>query len=485
VAGGGGFEREILHHLIAGERRGEPTRERRNPAESRDVVFVAPDGTNSDVDAAVEAAMTAGREWAQTPAPQRGAILTLAAQRLAQNVDVVARDLTREEGKTLSEAIGEVRRTIDILTFYGGEGWRFGGSTHPSSSRGTFIYTMRFPVGVVAVITPWNFPLAIPAWKIAPALVSGNSVVFKPASLTSLSASHLVEALVSAGLPDGVLNLVHGSGSTIGMHLVEHADVAAITFTGSTVVGNEIHKQASSRRARVQLEMGGKNPLLVLDDADVTNAANVAAVGAFGLTGQACTATSRVIVTQEIKEAFLDELCLSLDRYRPGNGLVDGVAMGPVVDEAQLETDLSFIELARAEGSTVLAGGELLGGTMLTPAVVCDVSPKQRFAREEMFGPAIAVFDAVGLEDGLETANDVSYGLVAGICTNDLNKAHEFADRIEAGVVKVNRPTTGLELNVPFGGVKESSTNTFREQGSVAVDFFCWTKSVYLGYGSQ
>jgi acyl-CoA reductase-like NAD-dependent aldehyde dehydrogenase len=474
-----------IRHLIGGAWTGEPSEERRNPADLDEVVSMTARGGAAEVDAAVGAAAVAQSGWAATAPPARGVILDAASRLLAARAEETARDLVREEGKTLAEARGEVARAIDILRFYGGEGWRLYGQTIPSMTPNTMVYTRREPVGVVGVITPWNFPIAIPAWKIAPALIAGNAVVHKPASLTSVSAHHLASALVEAGLPAGVLNVVYGSGREVGDPLVEDRRVAALTFTGSTAVGRGIHAKMAARMARVQLEKGGKNPLVVLDDADVERAAQIAAQGGFGLTGQACTATSRVIATPGIAERFIDAMKLQVDRYRPGNGLDEGVLMGPVISEAQLETDRSYLAIARDEGGEVVFGGEVVDGLRLAPAVVAGVRPEHRIATEEVFGPVIAVIEASDFDEALAIANAVPYGLTAGICTTDLARAHAFAERVQAGVVKVNRPTAGVELNVPFGGIKQSSTGTYREQGQVATEFFTWSKSVYLGWDPE
>jgi aldehyde dehydrogenase (NAD+) len=307
-------------------------------------------------------------------------------------------------------------------------------------------------------------------------------VVLKPASLTPLSAHHLVAALTEAGLPPGVLNLIYGPGRDIGNTLVDHPAVKAVTFTGSTEVGAEIHRRAASRMIRVQLEMGGKNPMVVLEDADFVKAASIVAVGGFGLTGQACTATSRVIVTPGALEPFVAAMFDHGNRYKPGNGLADGVLMGPVVDRAQMDRNISYVDIARKEGAVVVFGGQPQGDLAFQPTLLGAVQPGHRIATEEVFGPVISLIEASDFEEALQIANDVPFGLSAGICTRDLGKAHQFADRVQAGVVKVNRPTTGLDLNVPFGGIKASSTGTYREQSATATEFFTWSKSVYLGY---
>lgn len=459
-------------NLIGGERVGDPQVTRRNPADPGDVVAVTPSSDASVVDAALAAAAEAQAAWAATPAPARGAILLDAADLLRSRHSEVASDLSREEGKTLAEAEGEVRRAIDVLRFFGSLGWRGSGEVLPSGLPGTMVFTRREPLGVAALITPWNFPIAIPAWKLAPALVTGNAVVVKPAELTPLSFAHLTDALVEAGLPAGVLNVVHGKGSVVGDALARDERVAALSFTGSTGVGLGLHRILSDRRARVQLEMGGKNAYLILDDADPLAAAKVVAAGAFSLTGQACTATSRVYCTPGLREAFLDALAEEAESY----------VMGPVVSEQQLAVDVAGIETARAEGATIVSGGAAPSGQFLRPTVLTGLTHESSVVRDEIFGPVVAVLGVDSYEEGLARVNDSRYGLTAGICTRDLTAAHHFAAHAQVGVVKVNRPTTGLDLNVPFGGVKDSSSNTFREQGTAALDFYTWSKTVYLGH---
>ncbi|MCC6223113.1 MAG: aldehyde dehydrogenase family protein [Thermoleophilia bacterium] len=469
-----------VQHLIGGEWTGEPAGERRNPARAGEVVAELPAGGPAEAEAALAAAQAAFPGWRRTPAPARGAILLRAAELLASRREAAARDLCAEEGKTVTEATGEVQRAIDILRFFGGEGWRIAGENLPSSVPSTHLYTVKEPLGVVCLITPWNFPIAIPAWKLAPALVAGNTVVLKPATLVPVSVQNLALALIEAGLPPGVLNIVHGRGSVVGDALVNDRRVAAISFTGSVQTGLGIHAAGSARLARVQLEMGGKNALVVLDDADPAFAATVAAQGGFGLTGQACTATSRAIVTSGIHDRFVEALALEAEAWKPGDGQAEGTRMGPVVDRSQLDTDLSYIEAGKEEGARLVAGGEC-EDLFLCPAVFAGVQPAMRIAREEIFGPVIGVLEVDNLDEAIELANDSEFGLSGGIVTNDLRAALRFADEAEVGIVKVNRPTTGLDLNAPFGGVKNSSSGTFREQGSVAVDFYTRLKTVYLG----
>ncbi|WP_020661125.1 aldehyde dehydrogenase family protein [Amycolatopsis benzoatilytica] len=470
-----------VQHLVGGEWTGDPVRERHNPARPGEVAVRAPAGDKSTVDAALSAAEHARRAWAATPAPARGAILLDAADLLRSRHETVAADLVREEGKTLAEARGEVRRAIDVLRYFGSHGWQRTGGVFPSGTPGTSVFTRPEPLGVVGLITPWNFPIAIPAWKLAPALVSGNTVVLKPAELTPASATHLAAALVESGLPAGVLNVVHGKGSVLGAALAADERVRAVSFTGSTEVGLRLHRTLSARRARVQLEMGGKNAYLVLDDADPAVAARTVAAGAFGLTGQACTATSRVYCTPGIRDEFVAALVKEAERFSPGDGLEDDAVMGPVVSSDQLSADLAAIGRAREQGATIATGGTA-DGPFLPATVLTDVDHEHDVARHEVFGPVVAVIPADGYDEGLALVNDSSYGLTAGLCTRDLALAHHFAEHAEAGVVKVNRPTTGLDLNVPFGGVKDSSSNTFREQGPAAADFYTWSKTIYLGH---
>jgi len=472
----------MAKNLIDGQWVGDPTVERRNPANTDRIVVVSPASSSAEADAAVAAAQAAQPGWAALTPPARGTVLLDAADLLRRRLPDIARDLVLEEGKTIAEASGEVRRAIDLLRYYGSLAWQSAGATFPSSTPRTAVYTRREPIGVAALITPWNFPIAIPAWKAAPALVTGNAVVLKPAELTPMSANHLATALLDAGLPAGVLNVVHGQGSVVGAALANDARVGALSFTGSTKVGLGLHDVLSARRARVQLEMGGKNGYLVLDDADVPAAAATIAVGGFGLTGQACTATSRVYCTPAIADELVSALADHAQAYQPADGLEEATAMGPVVSAAQLERDLLAISRARGDGASIVAGGSAPDGQLLPPTILTDLAHNSDAVRNEIFGPVLAVLTVADLDEGIAQINGSRYGLTAGICTSSLSAAPHFAGNVQVGVVKVNRPTTGLDLNVPFGGIKDSSTNTFREQGPHAVDFYSWTKTVYLGH---
>ncbi len=478
-----------FRNFIAGE--WKPSAEERwfkdvNPSDTRDVLGFFPDSSGKDVGEAVDAAREAFDGWAATPPSERGRILLKAALILEEQVEELVRLLSREEGKTLAESRIEVLRTVEIFKFFAGAGHRLKGETIPSMRKGVFIYTCREPLGVVGVITPWNFPIAIPAWKIAPALVCGNTVVFKPSSLTPLIAQKIVEALERAGLPKGVLNLIHG-GAEVGRSLVT-SKLDAISFTGSHEVGSEIYRRLAEagRMIRYQMEMGGKNPFVVMADADLERAVTLAAKSAFGLTGQACTAASRILVEEEVYDTFLEKFVEKASKIKVGNPLKGEVDMGPAVSEQQLEKDLKYIEIGKQEGAKLVCGGERLRGGdydygyFIAPTVFTEVTKDMKIAQEEIFGPVACVMKFKGLDEAIELANSVEYGLCAGICTSSLAKALEFANRVEAGVVKVNDMTVGIELQVPFGGFKKSSSMTFKEQGDAALEFYTRLKSVYI-----
>ncbi len=459
-----------------------------NPADTNESLGDFQLSTKEDARMAIEAARSAFPAWRNTPGPQRGRILYRAAEIIEAQVDEFASTLTAEEGKTLADSMGEVRRAIELFRFYGGQGSRLDGRTYPSNFARTLLYSVREPLGVIALMTPWNFPIAIPSWKIAPALVSGNTIVFKPASLPPGIATKLVEALEKSGLPAGVLNLVTGPGPTVGEELAVNKGIDGISFTGSYEVGDGIQRAraGSGRMARVQLEMGGKNPTIVLPDAKLSDAVEVVVKSAFGLTGQACTATSRVIVHDSVKQKFTDLLVERAKSFRVGGGLEQGVEMGPAVSRAELEKDLRYIEAGKTEGARLIAGGGVPGsqrpGHYIEPTVFDGVFPDMKIAQEEIFGPVLSMFEVSTVDEAVELANRSEFGLTACICTTSLGNALEFADRVQAGVVKVNRPTVGLELQVPFGGIKKSSSDSFKEQGEEGIDFYSRLKTVYIGY---
>jgi alpha-ketoglutaric semialdehyde dehydrogenase len=458
-----------------------------NPADISDVVGVFQQSGTEDARQAIDAARAAQPAWAAIPAPKRGEILFRAANILESRADAVAREMTREEGKTLPEARGEVGRAVNILRFIGGEGARLSGQHAPSERDRVFVQTRRRPLGVVGLITPWNFPIAIPAWKAAPALITGNAVVLKPSDLSPLCALRLVEALDEAGVTKGAINLVTGPGSKVGHEIVTNSHVAAISFTGSESTGGGIAVEAARRRARVQLEMGGKNPTIVLADAAIPDAVNVVVNAAFFSTGQRCTATSRVIVEEPLVDAFTQALVERTARLRVGNGLEAGVEIGPSIDEKQLQTVLDYVGVGQSEGARVAVGGARLSegdyarGYFSSPAVMTGVLPDMRIAQEEIFGPVLGVLPARNLDHAIDIANGIRFGLSAAICTSSLTSAYEFINRAEAGLVMVNLPSAGVEYHVPFGGSKASSLG-MREQGTVAIDFYSEIQTAYVKY---
>lgn len=461
-----------------------------NPADTREIIAEYPLSEQADARAAVEAAMRAYPAWATTTPVVRGRILSKASQLIETRKAELARLLTREEGKTLTESTGEVQRTADILRFFGALSYQLGGQTIPHDLPGNLLYTRREPLGVVALVTPWNFPLAIPAWKLAPALVSGNTVVLKPASQAPALTLELAKLLAEAGMPKGVFNVVIGEGRAVGAELAAHPYVAALSFTGSYTVGQTIYQQLATRMARAQMEMGGKNPTIVLADADLDLAARLVAVAGFGLTGQACTATSRVIVERSVAEIFTEKLVARAQAIKVGNGLKDGITMGPAVNQAELDGNFEHIAFAQREGAKLLWGGqrltdgELAHGHFMSPAVLGGVTPEMRLAREEVFGPVVGIIAVDSFDEALTVANGLEVGLSASIVTRDLKKAMLYTERIQAGVVKVNQISTGLALQAPFGGVKKSSTDSFKEQGPGAIEFYTRLKTVYLDYSA-
>jgi aldehyde dehydrogenase (NAD+) len=460
-----------------------------NPAETHELMGQVPLSTADEARRAVDAAAAAFPAWRDTPAPVRGSLLFRALSILDQEKEELARLLTREEGKTLKESLGEIQRSINILEYTAAEGRRMGGQTIPSELPHNFCYTVRHPLGVVACITPWNFPVAIPIWKIAPALVSGNTVVFKPATLTPETASFLVSLFERAGTPKGVLNLILGSGGTVGNAILGHEAVRAVSFTGSNEVGASIYARGAERMIRVQAEMGGKNPVVVLADADLDVAIEATATGAFGSTGQRCTATSRVIVEARIADAFVERLAARAAKVRTGNGL-EGADMGPAVDQAQLDTDLRYVEIGKAEGAKLVCGGRRLSdgglahGYFVEPAVFDHVTPSMRVAQEEIFGPVVSVIRVRDFDEAVAAANAVRYGLSSSIFTSDATSVFRFVERSETGIVHINSGTPGGEAQLPFGGTKATGVGP-REQGPGALEFFTEVKTVYVDYTGQ
>jgi aldehyde dehydrogenase (NAD+) len=481
---------EVFRNYVAGqwvECKSHETFPNINPADTDEVVGLFQASGPADVQEACDVAAKAQPGWAALPAPRRGEYLFKAAEILESRLAKLGEDMTREEGKTLPEAKAEVKRAINIFRYFGGEGARQFSYQIPSERENVFCYTMRKPLGVVGLITPWNFPSAIPAWKMAPALVGGNTVVIKPASLAPLSALRLVEALHEAGVPAGAINYVTGGGGTVGNTLVDHPAIRAVSFTGSCEVGNTLYDRVARRKIRVQLEMGGKNPTVVLKDADLNYAADVLVNGAFFSTGQKCTACSRAVIERAIYEPLVEILVAKTKKMKVGNGLEPGIDMGPAVDASQLETDLKYIEIAKQEGAKLLCGGNRLTGGIydkgyfVEPTIFGDVVPQMRIAQEEVFGPVLALMVAEDFDDAMRLANSARFGLSASIVSRDLTRVHQFINGIQAGLITVNLPTAGVEYQLPFGGTKESSFG-MREQGPLALDFYTETRTVYLKY---
>jgi len=454
----------------------------RNPAQLDELVGYAPASAIADVQQAIAAAAAAQPAWAARPAPERGRILHKVANLIETQIDQWAIELTREEGKTKTEARMEVVRAVEVFRYFAGEAWRVGGDVLPADTPSTLLYSVRVPLGVVAIITPWNFPLSIPVWKMAPALVMGNAVVLKPASATPLMALRLMAALHEAGVPAGVVNCVTGSGGTIGDTLATDARIKAVSFPGSYTVGHALYQKTAPRLTRTHLEMGGKNPVIVAADADIDKAVNIVVRGGFGLTGQACTATSRVIVDKSIVAEFSKRLAAAAQALVVGPGLVDGVQMGPAVSASQRNTDLDYIQIASSEGAQIVAGGSSPEGNgyFVRPTVLTHVRPDSRIAQEEVFGPVIGVIEADGLDEAFAISNNIPYGLSASLVSNDLRNAIRFAERAEAGMLKVNQPTAGVSIQAPFGGFKQSGSGMFREMGKGAIEFFSQEKAIYI-----
>ncbi len=442
--------------------------ERRNPANLDEVVACAPMSTREEMREAIAAAKAAFPGWRDTPAPIRGRILARAAAIMEQQKEDLARLLTREEGKTFRESLGEVQKSVNILEFISGEARRLGGSTLPSELPRNFAYTIKQPIGVIGAITPWNFPVSIPVWKIAPALVAGNTAVLKPAEMTPLTATSVLRIFEEAGLPPGVLNMVLGAGEEIGDELVSHPDVRAISFTGSNAVGGAIYENAARLSKKCQCEMGGKNPVIVLDDADLPLAMEACVFGAFGSAGQRCTATSRVIVDESVADPFVQMLVDRARMLKIGDGLAYGIDVGPVVDQQQLETVLRYIEIGKIEGRLLLGGGRLKGegydrGYFVAPTVFDHVPPEAAIAQEEIFGPVLSIIRVADFDEAIRVANSVKYGLSSSIYTNDAVRMFEFIDRIETGIAHVNSPTVGGEAQLPFGGMKAHRSGHARD----------------------
>jgi len=453
-----------------------------NPA-TEQVIARFPKGTGEDVNAAVDAALDSFDGWSETPPPVRGRILRDVAVLLAKDKERFGRLVATEMGKVLPEALGDVQEAIDTFEYFAGEGRRLFGNTTTSELRRKFSMTVRKPIGVMGLISPWNFPFAIPAWKLAPALVCGNTVVFKPSSDTPLCAWELVNLLVKAGVPPGVVNMVTGPASTVGEAVVKHKDIEGISFTGSRETGRWITANAGLKK--VSLELGGKNPIIVMDDADLGLAVDGIIWGAFGTTGQRCTAASRVIAHKSIKKKLVDELVNRAKKLRLGSGLVKTTDVGPLVNKAAVEKTQRYVEIGQKEGAKMLCGGRRPSGKgyFYQPTIFDNVAKHMRIAREEIFGPVLSVLECGSLDEAIDIANSVDYGLSSAIYTRDVNKAFRMIEKIDAGLTYVNSSTIGSEVHLPFGGEKRSG-NT-REAGILGIDEFSHVKTVYVDYSGK
>ncbi|OXM87107.1 alpha-ketoglutaric semialdehyde dehydrogenase GucD [Paenibacillus rigui] len=456
-----------------------------NPARTGEIVGYIQKSNAQDLDEAVAGAKQAQKHWRKLSGAARGDMLYRAANALERRLDEIAETMTREMGKTLPEAKGETARGVAILRYYAGEGLRSVGDVIPSTDSEALMFTTRVPLGVVGIITPWNFPVAIPVWKMAPALIYGNSVVIKPASEAAVTCAKVIECYEEAGFPAGVVNMVTGPGSVIGQGLAQHPDVQAVTFTGSNEVGKRIGQAALARGAKYQLEMGGKNPVIVADDADLDLAVEATVNGGLRSTGQKCTATSRVIVHREVYESFKRKLLQRIGQITVGDGMKDGVWMGPCASEHQLRTVLSYSRKGLEEGAVLLHGGKRIegeaydGGYFVEPTVFEQVAPHMAIAREEIFGPFLALMKADTMEEAVELANDAEFGLSASIFTSNIGRMLSFIQEMDAGLIRINAESAGVELQAPFGGMKQSSSHS-REQGRAAIEFFTSVKTVFV-----
>jgi alpha-ketoglutaric semialdehyde dehydrogenase len=480
------------HNLIGGEwmpAASGKTTLNVNPADRDDIVGAFPSSAAEDVAKAVTAARKAFASWRLVPAPKRAEILVRAGNLLQQRKEQFARDMTREMGKVLAETRGDVQEAIDEAFYVAGEGRRLFGQTTPSELQNKFAMSLRMPVGVVGLITPWNFPMAIPSWKLFPALVGGNTCVIKPAEDTPLSTYNLVQTLMDAGLPPGVVNIVAGEGPEAGAPLVEHPDVRGISFTGSSEIGSLVAQRAAATFKPVSLEMGGKNAQIVLDDANLELALDGALWGAFGTTGQRCTATSRILLQKGIAKKFTDEFVSRAKALKVGNGLDESVHVGPQVNKSQIETSTRYVEIAKKDGCKLLCGGGALTagdyarGNFFEPTVFAGVLPTMRLACEEVFGPVVALIEFDTFEQSIEIANSIDYGLSSALYTKDLNRAFTAIRDLEAGITYINAPTIGAEVHLPFGGVKH--TGNGHREGNGAIDFFTTWKAVYVDYSDK
>ncbi len=460
-----------------------------NPANGEQIVEV-PLSSSDSVDAAVAAAKKAQKEWALVPAPQRAEILYEVGNVMKEKKDEIARLLTMENGKVLEEARGEVQEGIDMAFYMAGEGRRLFGHTVPAELQNKFAMSLRAPVGVVGIITPWNFPIAIATWKSFPAIIAGNTVVWKPATETPIMAQKMVEIFEAAGLPKGVINVVYGSGSSVGDAMVNHPDISVISFTGSNDVGRNIAGACGQQLKKVSLEMGGKNAVIVMDDADIELAVEGIIWSAFGTSGQRCTACSRVIVHEDVKEELESRLVEQMKDLTIGNGLEDGIKVGPIINEAGMEKVEKYIQIGKDEGAKLLAGGspmtegDFAKGNYFEPTLFTDATADMRIAQEEIFGPVVSLISVGSFEEAIEVNNSVAFGLSSSIFTKDVNRVFEAQRDLDTGIVYVNAGTTGAEIHLPFGGTKGTG-NGHRDSGVQALDVFTEWKAVYVDYSGK
>jgi len=484
---------DVFKNYIDGswvESRAGKTFENCNPANRHDSIGLFPASSLEDVNRAVQAAKKAFVGWHLVPAPKRGEILYRAGELLRRHKEEIARGMTREMGKILKETRGDVQEGIDTAFYVAGEGRRLFGETTPSELPDKFAMSVRSPIGVCALITPWNFPMAIPTWKLFPALLCGNTVVLKPAEDTPYTAVKLFEILAEAGVPPGIVNLVHGRGEVVGAALVRHPDVRLVSFTGSAEVGREIASVCGQQLKRVSLELGGKNAQIVMEDADLNLALEGALWGAFGTTGQRCTATSRLILHRDIKKDLTDMLVARAEKIKIGDGLDESVEMGPLINHAAREKVHRYVQIGKEEGARLLTGGSIyeegkwIDGYFYRPTIFDHVSPSMRIAQEEIFGPVLSVIEVKSFDEAIEVINGTPYGLSSSVYTRDVQRAFHAMRDIEAGITYINGPTIGAEVHLPFGGVKDTG-NGHREAGTTVYDIFSEWKSVYIDYSGK
>lgn len=459
-----------------------------NPADPTDIIAEFPGATAADAEKAIQVAHKAFPAWKNTPAPERGRVLWRAANIVRKRAEEVARMMTREEGKTIQESRGEVLKGLALLEYFSGDGFRMGGRTLPAEAPDVFTYTLRRPLGVVTLITPFNFPWANPLWKSSPALVAGNTVVFKPSEVTPGTASLLVEIFEEAGLPAGVFNMVVGYGSDVGDVLVTSPHVKAVSFTGSNAVGSAICAKSAPLGKKITCEMGGKNAVIVMADADVEKAAIAIIGGAFGSTGQRCTATSRIIAMPQVKDKLLEVLVNEAKKLKIGNGLDESVNMGPAVTEAQLKKDFGYVDVAKNEGARLVTGGirptHLKEGYFIEPTIFDNVLPTMRIFNEEVFGPVLSIATANNIEEAIKFANSVEFGLTTSFFCKDINSVMRYIEEVETGMVHINEPTIGGEAQLPFGGTKSTAIGD-REMSDEGLNFFTETKTVFINYSGK